>query len=445
MKPKKAWYRAKFHPSERDFEALATFKDKHAAKEQGHVVVPISFVVPSDEASGWPRHLHDLRLGRLVDRIRISYKRGDLDETVVRRLEGMRFVFYAHEYRWFKKTLVSLQIYKDLYGDFPIPFDFVVPNEDPQWPRKLWGKKVGLLYQTVRSRLHEYSYSRVAKLKEMGFPVDPSEDVAWTRVVLPALKTFWAKHGHVNVPHTFQVPEGDPSWPKRTWGLKLGFSVNNLRTDWDDLPEFKRRELENLEFARSVQLEHWNETLFPALQTYHKVFGHWRVPKAFCVPDQDPKWPEAMWKVQLGFVYSNLRLRSRGPLANVDVSSLQELGCAADVAPDDLMSDDQTLELQRRCWLEQVAPALAVFERHYGHLDVPLDFQVPAAAADESDDWPKQSAGVKLGALVSKMSAYDLHKHYDLYTVDFPFKWTAAGNNGGQESDCGEDDLVGET
>ena len=93
------------------------------------------------------------------------------------------------------------------------------------------------------------------------------------------------------------------------------------------------------------------------------------------------------------------------------------------------------LEITQRCWVDQVAPALVAFERLHGHLDVPTDFQVPASDEEEkeereeedADGWPKRSAGLRLGALVQHMGAYDVRKYVDLYKLDFPLRWTVLG------------------
>ena len=57
---------------------------------------------------------------------------------------------------------------------------------------------------------------------------------------------------------------------------------------WDDLPDHKRQQLEKLGLDRTPKLSHWTKTLFPALQTFHKLHGHWRIHRGFRVPDQDP-------------------------------------------------------------------------------------------------------------------------------------------------------------
>ena len=332
----------------------------------------------------------------------------------------MGFVFDAREHRWQHEMLAALKCFKNEYGDFPIPDAFVVPTENPRWPANLWGKKIGSTYFAVVRRVDTYSARRRDELEEIGFPMDPSEDVWWNRVVLPALQTFKAKYGHVIVPQTFQVPEGDPSWPKRSWGWNLGFSVSNFRRDWEGMTDLKRQQLGSLGYLRFAYLDHWTKTLFPALQTFHKLHGHCRIHKDFRVPDQESQWPKTAWNLKLGKVFHRLRFNSRGPLATVDVNTLRELGCHVEVrAEGALESEDQVLQLTRRIWLDQVAPAVATFVQLHDHLDVPLDFQVPT----DDDVWPKQSAGIQLGALVDQMTAYDRRKYYDLYTVDFPLRW----------------------
>ncbi len=44
-----------------------------------------------------------------------------------------------------------------------------------------------------------------------------------------ALDAYKAVHGNLLVPYKFVIPEGDVRFPVETWGMKLGFNVNNIR------------------------------------------------------------------------------------------------------------------------------------------------------------------------------------------------------------------------
>ncbi len=65
-----------------------------------------------------------------------------------------------------------------------------------------------------------------------------------------ALDAYKAVHGNLLVPYKFVIPEGDVRFPVETWGMKLGFNVNNIRHR-DDYSEH-RVKLEELGVRWSV-------------------------------------------------------------------------------------------------------------------------------------------------------------------------------------------------
>ena len=163
----KRWKPAKYRLSIRDLEAFELFK-----QENGHLVIPIAFEVPAE----WPSALHDLRLGQVVNTVRMSYKEGTLSVDDTQQLDEMGFVFDVREHRWYNETLPSLMCFKTEFGDFPIPQPFVVPSDDARWPAHLWGNRLGALYNTLRMTLDKLTARRRAELADIGFPLDPTED-----------------------------------------------------------------------------------------------------------------------------------------------------------------------------------------------------------------------------------------------------------------------------
>ena len=51
-----------------------------------------------------------------------------------------------------------------------------------------------------------------------------------------ALKIYREKHGHVDVPCRFKVPQSE-DWPENLWDLKLGYRVHNIRYRGDFVKE----------------------------------------------------------------------------------------------------------------------------------------------------------------------------------------------------------------
>ncbi|RHZ02925.1 hypothetical protein DYB31_004984 [Aphanomyces astaci] len=156
------------------------------------VYLPSQFRVP-DQAP-WPLHLHKVKLN--ISKFRRAKIQGNVEPSIVQALDAMHFVWNGLEHQW-SLNMEALGIYKAQYQDLLIPVHFVVPQDDPQWPVYLWGKK----------------------------PLDDQ----WNNRNLLALKTFKRIHCHMKIPREFIVPDQDPKWPPQLWNMKLGHIVNSIR------------------------------------------------------------------------------------------------------------------------------------------------------------------------------------------------------------------------
>jgi hypothetical protein len=106
-----------------------------------------------------------------------------------------------------------------------------------------------------------------------------------------ALINYRALHGHMLVPSIFLVPTDDISWPIETWGMKLGFVVNNIRGGNSYVD--KREDLESIGFNyESQSRSHGYELVQVALRTYKELNGDMLVSQIFLVPTDDISWPK---------------------------------------------------------------------------------------------------------------------------------------------------------
>ncbi|KAE8961367.1 hypothetical protein PF005_g31199 [Phytophthora fragariae] len=202
---------------------------------------------------------------------------------------------------------------------------------------------------------------------------------------MPALETFHRLKGHCRVPYSFGVPS-DENWPIESWGLKLGSVVAGIRGRgyYSTQTSRDKTRLEELGFVWDFFEHEWNERIMPALETFHRLEGHCRVPKLFVVPSDD-NWPIESWGLRLGNLVSGIR--SKGIYTSQvsrDMSRLDELSFVWDV-----------LEYE---WSERIMPALETFQRLKGHCRVPMSFVVPS-----DDNWLKVSWGLRLGNVVSRI------------------------------------------
>ncbi|ETV75416.1 hypothetical protein H257_10261 [Aphanomyces astaci] len=302
---------------EQKIAALRLYKQLHG----GDLCVPQDFRIPTDD-SRWPRDLWGMRLGLAVRSIR---QKTPPTSDRFRQLSAMGFVWNVLDMGWETKR-VALATYKHLYGDLLVAYNFTVPSQDNQWPRDTWNLKLGHAVHNIRQNGRDMSSDRLDQLAALGFVWDHLEST-WD-VKVTALQFYKLVHGHTAVPYGFIVPGqgAEPSWPRETWGMKLGHAVHNMRQSVDDMPAARRMMLNSLGFHWQSAPLTWDVKL-RALQVYRDLHGHLNIPPDFRVPatsDAQP-WPNKCWHVRLADVSDELRLRADA-MHETQVAALNDLG-----------------------------------------------------------------------------------------------------------------------
>lgn len=295
-----------------------------------------------------------------------------------------------------QRFLKALQTFFELEGHFLVRANFVVPSakneKDPEriqeaqkWPRELWGFQLG-------KRLRSFTRGRdspfkSAILRSIGFPEEDWRAYVWREQTMPALRAFKANYGHLYIKQAFMVPMDDPTWPSTTWSLNLGGICLNIRCQrtFTPLTQEQLDDLDAIGFIWSEVQWKWETQLLPALQRFHELFGHSRVPVRFTVPSQDPCWPEDLWGYKLGVMAAHATSTATDSYPNDrGLQALKELG----------FFDEQG---EKRAWEELVMPSLEVYaSRVQGDaIEIPVDFAVPHEAP-----WPQAAWGLKLGYVV---------------------------------------------
>jgi hypothetical protein len=230
--------------------SLLFYKQQH-----GDMEVPARFTVPS--IAPWPKKLWGTKLGKTVDSIRSTehYVRDSPERKQWLQTEGFRFIAAdvarpKNDQRWETEVKPALVSYKKAYSDLQVPFDFVVPSGG-EWPEELEGMKLGKTVRDIRSSKYYVRDDPERKqwLDDNGFVWDETER-RWQELVQPALSMYKQEHGNMHVPRSFVVPSAEP-WPEKLWGLKLGVTLNKIRSKGDfvsDSPE-RRQWLDGEGFA----------------------------------------------------------------------------------------------------------------------------------------------------------------------------------------------------
>ena len=374
--------------------ALVAYRERY-----GDLLVPPQFVVPAhdDEVPpatapppAFPEVCHGLALGRAVKALRARARRSALGAEDVAALRDMGFVLCPAEWRW-ERALAALRAYREAHGHLRVPRGFVVPAAGPPWPEEARGLKLGAAVGNMRSTNAQFVRGhpeRRALLDELGFVWGGERDRRWSDLCA-ALRAHRELRGDLLVPASFVVPAAAP-WPEEAWGLNLGSSVHNIRTQESFVrghPE-RRALLDELGFEWGAGRDRRWSALCAALRAYCELRGDLLVPKSFVVPAAAP-WPEEAWGLNLGSSVHNIRAGGdflRGQRGAAHFAELDALGFVWDTAE------------QR--WSE-LLEALRTFVALHGDALVPAAFVVPRG----EPAWPAHLWGLKLGSRASDLRA----------------------------------------
>eukprot|EP01044_Picomonas_judraskeda_P009861 COSAG03_NODE_1232_length_4510_cov_37.532986_2_plen_361_part_00 len=262
-------------------------------EEHGHGWVPAGYLT----ADGYELGADAVRARQLARKRRL----GGASEAAL--LEA-GFELDYKEHQW-NRAATALLCFRGLHGHLRVPFAFAVPEEEP-WPRQCWGMALGKRVNRIRGR-QDFVLRRPERrewLDKQGFVWEEREH-RWTEEIQPALQCFRGLHGHLRVPRPFVVPE-EAVWPQQCWGMRLGETVNRIRTK-EGHPE-RREWLDCIGFVWDEPEHKWSHEVQPALQCFRGLHGHLRVPFAFAVPEEEP-WPRQCWGMALGRTVSGIRSR----------------------------------------------------------------------------------------------------------------------------------------
>ena len=134
----------------------------------------------------------------------------------------------------FNVIICALRIYKQKYGNFSVPYNFIIPKYI-FWSKRIWGFELGIKVKEIRNSLSKKTKfinflegcNIYDEFKEVFRSVS---DAKWQDTILPALKNYYRLHQNLNVPTNYICPFNDENWPcVNHWGLKLGVHVKNIR------------------------------------------------------------------------------------------------------------------------------------------------------------------------------------------------------------------------
>ncbi|KAE9178510.1 hypothetical protein PF004_g25463 [Phytophthora fragariae] len=338
-----------------------------------HLMVPIKFVVPHGD-DAWPEAAWGYPLGKHAAWLRKQWGEGGhrIDQKQFKELEEMEFAWDRFQYKWDRYVLPALRRFYDLIGHTDVPELYRIPKGSPEWPEHLWGQRLGRKVMNIRCRGDFAKQMKVDEdeLKRLNFCHNESlYDRDWREKVVSALRAFHQEFGHCNLAGIFM---GSEAWNVVHYIRSRGTYPTQISRD--------KARLERLGFVWSIAEFEWSERILPALEAFHKVHEHCRVPRTFVVPSE-ATWPNQAHGLKLGIAAGNIRIR--GSYFDQTAREMDSL---------EAIEFDSTIAVSK--WKERVEPILATFEQLHGHRNVPRDFVVPSTPPWREKDW-----GIQLGKL----------------------------------------------
>ncbi|WP_080121412.1 DEAD/DEAH box helicase [Chlamydia suis] len=291
---------------EKNFMELKRFREEH-----GHCNVP-------------QRFFKNPSLGAWVSQKRNDFKKGDLSEDRIARLEEIGFVWDVLEEAW-EENFLELQRFQEEYGHCKVPSGY------PQNPQLA----VWVSTQRYAFKEGKLSEDKIARLEEIGFVWDILEE-SWEENFLE-LQRFQEEHGHC------KVPSGYPQNPQ----LAVWVSTQRYAFKEGKLSEDKIARLEEIGFVWDILEESWEEN-FLELQRFQEEHGHCKVPSGY---PQNPQL--AVWVSTQRYAFKE------GKLSEDKIARLEEIGFVWDVFEESW--EKNFLELQR-------------FQEEHGHCKVPSGY-----------------------------------------------------------------------
>lgn len=411
--------------AEQTLPAMRAFKRIH-----GHLFVRQGFQVPAERDGGvanrWPRATWGLKFGAQCQQLRAGRSNQTISRELVDELDRLGFMWSDAQWKWECQLLPALRRFHQLFGHVQVPLRFSVPDHDHQWPRSVWGYKLGAWAARAVDDLKlleaPHNQRALESLQDLGFFREDAAEEAWRDRILPCLEVYASLHRRgllndllepigvgspldpsaekgepnrqaatIDIPTDFVVPS-DPLWPPQMWAMPLGYIVDCICNSvlFDAQVRTHKQQLQRLGYGWDGLYSKWARELLPALTAFYREHGHCDVPANYVVPTEasaatsSSKAPTTDYR--LGRQIAALRRTGRDATEVADIlDQLDAMGFQFDAS--------------ESVFVARVLPALRAYADKYGDCNVPQGFIVP----NDDDAWPPATRGMKLGHIVRDM------------------------------------------
>jgi Arc/MetJ-type ribon-helix-helix transcriptional regulator len=304
------------------FAALHAYHNIH-----GDLVLPRRFVVPVDPT--YPQQWHQMDLASVVYSMNWWKLHIKNRPERVSRLSKLGFIWERLQPEW-NLILEALVTFRAIHNNVLVPYRFVVPRGDSQWPRATWGLPLGSCVYRIRARNDflrgHHAGSRRDQLDGLGFVWDIQEHrfrkfyTVLRHYAQRELSGPYSKNGEkkiIRVPSNYIVPQCK-GWPEDLWGYPLGVKSSAVRKGLyiKHEPRFQIM-LAELGFRPTGNADLGWLRVVHASAIYSRRNGRTLdVPLSFIVPEKpsnmsqdDWPWPQYLCGLPLGQRLKDIRVK----------------------------------------------------------------------------------------------------------------------------------------
>ena len=222
----------------------------------------------------------------------------------VASLDGVASLSASHTRRerfdgdlFYDRVIPALRYFYEVHSHLNVHKLYTVPDESPV-PYDIRGFALGKRVDNIRARgdFVKSDPGKLDALMALG-GASPAQKFVWKskkwvfdHQIVPALRYFKRKHGHLIVPRDYVTPEFERDLEPHARLFALGSVSHDMRNKakgfyLDQQPE-RVRLLDALGFPwETTSFEKWELRDVPAMEWFKRKHGHLAVPTAFTLPD----------------------------------------------------------------------------------------------------------------------------------------------------------------
>jgi len=311
------------------------------------------------------------------------------------------------------KVIPGLQYFYEKHKILHVPKTYVMPH-DPEVPEALWGFTLGKRVENIRMRgdfvsKHPGNLALLCSLggdrEELKF-VWSLRDYVFEHQILPCLRYFKAKYGHLHVPRNYATPRDEPELDEHNWGYQLGFKVRGIKdpNKYDHVDGHPQRlaALTELGFPWDTQFDYsWDRVLYPALCWFRRRFGHLSIPQRYTCPTGEEATEQGLPRAAHGLTLGGRahKIRDVGNFVRnnpVRMKQIQEL--------------DFEWSLSDFNFTRRILPAVHYWVATHGSLVITTAWRVSHVRVPVgAQGVPEEMWGFRMDELVNKFKNTGLH------------------------------------